>query len=126
MSASDSSETNLFSDNKHGAARSNNSDEILAIGSIRQKCFPIFQKYGIKQAWVFGSYCRGEASKTSDIDLIVKNSPNGLMDSVDFRDTILQVLNKEVDILSFVELMTSEILDYNSISKEWISIYEVR
>lgn len=41
------------------------------LDEIREKIAPIAQKYNIKTVWVFGSYARGEATETSDVDLVV-------------------------------------------------------
>ena len=38
---------------------------------LRIKLKPIFEKYGVECAFVFGSVARGEATRRSDIDLIV-------------------------------------------------------
>ncbi|MCL1946418.1 MAG: nucleotidyltransferase domain-containing protein [Chitinivibrionia bacterium] len=39
------------------------------IEEIRQIVIPIVKQYGVKRAYLFGSYARGEAKAKSDIDL---------------------------------------------------------
>jgi len=41
------------------------------LGAIRDKLVPVFKSHGILKAFVFGSYARGDASRHSDLDLIV-------------------------------------------------------
>ncbi len=37
---------------------------------IRQKIIPIAKAHNLKAVWLFGSYARGEATESSDIDLL--------------------------------------------------------
>ncbi len=38
---------------------------------IRQRLTPVFQKYNVERALIFGSLARGEPSRRSDVDLII-------------------------------------------------------
>ncbi|MBI3459090.1 nucleotidyltransferase domain-containing protein, partial [Candidatus Azambacteria bacterium] len=44
--------------------------EQLNLKTIKENITPIFDAYGIKHAFIFGSYSRGEQKKGSDIDLL--------------------------------------------------------
>ena len=44
---------------------------IYTIENIRQIAVPIAQAYNIKSLHLFGSYARGEATETSDVDLLI-------------------------------------------------------
>lgn len=44
---------------------------VYSIEEIKNKLEPIFKKYGLKKAAVFGSYARKEAHNNSDVDLLV-------------------------------------------------------
>ena len=63
---------------------------------------PIFEKYGIKYAGVFGSYARGEARPDSDVDILVSFGDQifTLLDLVSFKEEISEQLKKSVDIVS--------------------------
>lgn len=63
---------------------------------------PIFEKYGIKYAGVFGSYARGEARPDSDVDILVSFGDQifTLLDMVSFKEEISEKLKKPVDIVS--------------------------
>ena len=42
------------------------------IALIKQQAIPIFKKYGVSRASLFGSVVRGEEKKSSDIDILVE------------------------------------------------------
>ena len=72
------------------------------IKEIAKKTSPIFAKYGIKYAGLFGSYARGEDRPDSDIDILVTlgDQTFTLLDLARFKDEIRSNLKKEVDIVS--------------------------
>ncbi|MEK7116541.1 MAG: nucleotidyltransferase family protein [Patescibacteria group bacterium] len=63
---------------------------------------PIFEKYGIKYAGIFGSYARGEARPDSDVDILVSFGDQifTLLDLFSFKEEISERLKKPVDIVS--------------------------
>lgn len=63
---------------------------------------PIFEKYGVKYAGVFGSYARGEERLDSDVDILVTLGDQvfTLLDLISFKEEISERLNKPVDIVS--------------------------
>lgn len=67
-----------------------------------EKATPIFQKYDIRYAGLFGSYARGEQKTESDVDILVKkgDKPLSLLDFVRMKDELSKVFNKKVDIVS--------------------------
>ena len=51
----------------------------MNIKEVRQKTTPLFKKYGVTRASVFGSVARGEAKVGSDIDILIElKQPLGL------------------------------------------------
>lgn len=44
---------------------------MLTIEKIRQTVRQIGQKYGVKSAYLFGSYAKGTATEHSDVDLLI-------------------------------------------------------
>lgn len=71
------------------------------IEQIAEKVTPIFKKYGVIRAGVFGSYARGEQKPDSDVDFLVEY-PKGasLYDVFDIREEVEKALDKEVDLVS--------------------------
>ncbi len=43
----------------------------LSLSAIRERLAPIFDRYQIEKAIVFGSYARGDITRRSDVDLIL-------------------------------------------------------
>ncbi|OGS45241.1 MAG: nucleotidyltransferase [Elusimicrobia bacterium RIFOXYD2_FULL_34_15] len=68
---------------------------------ILKKYKPILKsKYGVKEIGIFGSYARGEASKKSDIDILVNFSrPIGLA-FVNLSFYLNKILHKKVDLVT--------------------------
>ena len=46
--------------------------EILSINAISLMIQPVIRKYDLEQVSLFGSYARGDATKDSDLDFVVK------------------------------------------------------
>ncbi|MBR1847464.1 MAG: nucleotidyltransferase domain-containing protein, partial [Bacilli bacterium] len=42
---------------------------VLTIKQIKERVRPIMAKHNIDEAYLFGSYSRGEANRSSDVDL---------------------------------------------------------
>lgn len=92
----------------------------LTIDTIKQKLYPIFKQYGIINAYLFGSYARGEATEKSDVDLRVDiGDLSGLMYSEFYLD-VEEALNCKTDILTTRQL-PQKFLDH--IQREEIQLY---
>src|SRR3989344_4361211 len=72
------------------------------IKEISEKAEPIFRKYGVKRAGIFGSYARGDDRPDSDVDILVTLGEQvfTLLDLFRFKEEISKRLNKSVDIVS--------------------------
>src|SRR3989338_8122042 len=67
---------------------------------ISEKARPVFEKYGVTRARIFGSYARGEARPESDIDLVVElGKPLGL-DYFAMQDELEAQIGREVDVMT--------------------------
>lgn len=84
---------------------------------IKKILKPIYKKYGINDMFLFGSYSRNEATKDSDIDLIVDLEPKYRLN---FEEDVKKILNKEIDILYNGETFYDLFLD--SIYKDAIKL----
>lgn len=78
---------------------------VLTIPEIRDLVSPLLRKYRLGAAYLFGSYARGEANASSDIDLVVDKGPEGRPLHVyalgeDLRDAT----GKRVDVFELSEL----------------------
>ena len=74
---------------------------MLTVEKIKDIITPICKKYGVKRAYLFGSYARGEATENSDVDIrIEKGNITDLFQMSGFRLDLVEALGTEVDLLS--------------------------
>ncbi|GHT15965.1 hypothetical protein AGMMS4956_17160 [Bacteroidia bacterium] len=60
------------------------------------------QHQPVDKAWLFGSYARGEATRRSDVDILVEFIPNrrvSLFDRVRMMEELQHLLHKKVDLV---------------------------
>lgn len=73
---------------------------IYTIKKIKTIIKPILNKYGITEIYLFGSYARGEAKESSDIDIYCnKGNVKTFIDQGLLEDELEKALNKKVDIV---------------------------
>jgi len=66
------------------------------------KIIPILKKYGVSRASLFGSVIRGEDTKKSDVDILVKFPENmSYFDILDVKFELEDKLKKKVDLVEF-------------------------
>ena len=74
---------------------------ILTIKQIKERIKPVMEKHGIKNVYLFGSYSRGEAKSTSDVDIYCeKGDVDNLYKAVDFDEELEKALGKKVDVVT--------------------------
>jgi predicted nucleotidyltransferase len=65
----------------------------------------VLRKYDVKRAALFGSTARGEATKKSDIDLLVEfKGKKSLLDLVGLKLELEKLLKRRVDVLTYKSL----------------------
>jgi uncharacterized protein len=72
--------------------------EVIApyIGELRRQA----RRYGVDSLRVFGSVARGEASRSSDVDLLFESkAPLGLLRKLEFQQALEQTLGRRVDLV---------------------------
>jgi len=76
---------------------------ILTFSEIKRKAVPLLKKNGVVKAGIFGSYARGEAKKSSDIDMLigVKKRKFSLLDLIGLEQELEKHLGKKVDLLTY-------------------------
>ena len=71
------------------------------IEELKQIIGPIAEAHGVKSVSLFGSYSKGTARPTSDVDLIIeKGQLRSLFDLAAFRLAVEDALRTEVDLLT--------------------------
>ncbi|MBQ8985150.1 nucleotidyltransferase domain-containing protein [Candidatus Saccharibacteria bacterium] len=74
---------------------------MLTINTIKDVVSKIGKKYGIKSAYLFGSYAKGTANENSDVDLVIdKGELHTYKDYFHFCDELEAELGTDVDITS--------------------------
>ena len=78
---------------------------MLTINNIKEIVSRIGKKYGIKNAYLFGSYARGEANENSDVDIIIDRGDIKTFDDfADFRYELVNALGTDVDLITTVSV----------------------
>jgi len=97
---------------------------MLSIEEIKSYIIPIIKKYPVEKVILYGSYARGDASDTSDIDLVVE-SRGHLRNRKIFAlgGELLDVLPVRVDVYDILEIANPSTM-YESIQKEGVIIYD--
>lgn len=72
--------------------------KIYSISDIKSRLVPIFKKYNVKKAILFGSYAKGTAKINSDIDIMVESDLRGLA-FYGLLEDIVNAIDKSVDLL---------------------------
>lgn len=94
---------------------------LLSLSQIKEKCKTVFDEYKISYAYLFGSYSKGSAKETSDVDILVSSEVKGLK-FYGFVEKIKNALQKKVDVLDAGQLNDNPEL-LNEILKDGIKIY---
>lgn len=69
------------------------------------KSIPVFKKYGVLRASLFGSTARGDDNEKSDIDLLISPAAGTtLFDMVGIKNDLEKVLEKPVDLVTYNSL----------------------
>ncbi|WP_448519525.1 nucleotidyltransferase family protein [Rhodoflexus sp.] len=75
---------------------------MINIEEIKQKTRPIFHKYNIKKAGIFGSFAKGTANARSDIDLLIETQENiSLLDFIQIKNELEDTLSMPVDLVLY-------------------------
>lgn len=102
---------------------------IYTIDEIASTVKPIAEKYGLEKVWLFGSYARGEATESSDVDLLVdRKKVMSMFELGGILEDLKDSLKKNVDIVTTCSLYHPVNLPINQnfrgeIERERRSIY---
>lgn len=74
---------------------------IYSIEKIMKESEPVFKKYNIIEASIFGSYAKNNAREDSDIDFLIKPPINfSLFDMYSLEEELRNLFNKNIDLVS--------------------------
>lgn len=73
--------------------------------TLKKTLPPLLKKHGVKKAAIFGSVARGDATATSDIDLLVEfRGKKTLFDLAGLRIELEERLKKKIDLVTYRSL----------------------
>lgn len=104
---------------------------VYTIDAIRDCITPIAKKYGLSAVYLFGSYARGTATETSDIDLLIDTAGTDIKSLFDLAAVYCELeeaLNKQIDLITVSSLKQpiqrpSEATFRANVIKERVSLY---
>ena len=94
---------------------------ILTVDEIKAACVSVLSGYPVEYCYLFGSYAKGKATPTSDVDLLVYTTVSGLR-FYGLVEELREKLKKKVDVLDQKQLAENFNLT-NEILKDGIKIY---
>lgn len=94
---------------------------IYTVSDIQSKLQPVFKKYNIKKAILFGSYAKGLADSNSDIDIVVDSNLRGLA-FYGFLEDVVTSVDKSVDLLDMSQITPASPIQ-NEINSTGVVIY---
>ena len=92
--------------------------------TIIHKLQEFFPAYPVEKAWIFGSYARGDETRKSDVDIMVRFDKNVTITLIDYAGIMLDLedlLHKKVDL---VQEGTLYDFAQESVEQDKILVYE--
>lgn len=81
---------------------------------LKALVIPVLRQYGVLRAALFGSIARGDATETSDVDLLVEFGPDkSLLDLIALKLDLQERIGTVVDVVTYAALhpsMRNEVL----------------
>ncbi len=73
------------------------------LNDLKKKIVPVLKRNGVVRAGIFGSYARGEATKKSDIDILIEIRAKkfSLLDLVGLELELKELLKRKVDLVEY-------------------------
>ena len=87
-------------------------NKIYTFEEIKTITKPIFEKYNIKKAYLFGSYAREEAKLDSDIDIMIVKKDSKIVTLLNLAE-----FEEELENVIIEETYTEEIMSENKYGK---------
>ncbi len=94
---------------------------VLTLEEIKNTCVNILSKHPVEYCYLFGSYAKGKAGPSSDVDLLIHTTLSGL-NFFGLVEELRESLKKKVDVLDQKQIVDNFSLT-NEILKDGIKIY---
>ncbi len=96
--------------------------KIYTLAELKNILTPIFDAYGVQRAVLFGSYGKGTATESSDVDLLVDSGLRGLR-FVGMLDAIQASISKDVDLFDVTHIEPGSLIE-REIQRTGVAFYE--
>ncbi len=94
---------------------------ILPVEQIKALCGEVFSDREISYCYLFGSYAKGQATETSDVDLLISTPISGIA-FYDLTESLRETLRKKTDVITQEQLVNNPDL-INEILKDGVKVY---
>jgi predicted nucleotidyltransferase len=95
--------------------------KIYSVDEIKKRFGKVAGKYGIEQAFLFGSYARGKATRKSDVDICIKGgNMRTLFQFGGFYADVQDAMKKNIDVIDYDEMYSGF---KTETEKEFVKIY---
>lgn len=92
------------------------------MNDVQRALVPVFVRYGIAKAVLFGSMAKGTATAESDVDLLVDSDLHGL-DFFGFAEDVREAVDRPVDVFDVTHVEKGSAVD-KEIQTTGVTIYE--
>ncbi len=89
---------------------------------VANMLYPVFKRYDVKRAVLFGSVAKGTAKDGSDLDILVDSNLRGLR-FIGLLEDLRQACNMDVDLLDVTHIEKDSLVD-KEIKETGVVIYE--
>lgn len=101
---------------------------MLTISNIKSLITPVLQNYDVEKAFLFGSYARGDATETSDIDIRVDKGKSqklkSLLDESSLYLDLKEALGQEIDLITCLPQNPISKYFVSNLKKDEVKIYD--
>lgn len=94
---------------------------ILPLDLIKETVVETLNKYDVNYAYLFGSYAKGSAKETSDVDILISTEEKG-MSFLSISSDLYDALHKKVDLINIKDTI-SNFAFLDEVLKTAIKIY---
>lgn len=95
---------------------------VKTVAEARSALLPVFERYDIARAVLFGSVAKGTATASSDLDLLVDSNLRGLR-FVGLMEDIREAVDMPVDVFDVTHIDKGSAIDHE-IQTSGVTIYE--
>ena len=96
--------------------------DVYTVPQLRAVLSPVFDRYGIRRAVLFGAYGKGTATEKSNVDLLVDSGLRGFR-IVGFLDDVQRAVGKDVDLFDVTHIQAGSKID-REIRDTGVTVYE--